>query len=58
MIVHVRMFFCVISKLISGSSYMVENTSSAALVPRSLEMKPRLAAVGSATVAVLSHHPV
>ena len=30
------------------------NASNAALVPRSPEMKPVLAAVGSATVAVLS----
>ena len=57
-IVHVRMFVCLsvclISKRVSGSSYTVENASSAALVPSSPEMKPVLAAVGSATVAVLS----
>ena len=45
---------CLISKRVSGSSYTVENASSAALVPRSPEMEPPLAAVGSATVAVLS----
>ena len=45
---------CLFSKLVSGSSYTVENASSAALVPRSPEMKPPLAAVGRATVAVLS----
>ena len=44
---------CLFSKLVSGSSYTVENASSAALVPRSPEMKPPLAAIGSATVAVL-----
>ena len=32
----------------------VENVSNVALVPRSPEMKPELAAVGSTTVAVLS----
>ena len=45
---------CLISKRISGSSYTVENASNAALIPTSPEMKPELAAVGSATVAVLS----
>ena len=45
---------CLFSKRISGSSYTVENASNAALVPSSHEMKPELAAVGSATVAVLS----
>ena len=38
----------------SGSPYTVENASNAALIPTSPEMKPGLAAVGSATVAVLS----
>ena len=38
----------------SGSSYTVENASNAALIPSSPEMKPGLAAVGSATVAVVS----
>ena len=42
------------SKRVSGSSYTVENASNAALVLRSPEMKPVLAAVGSATVVVLS----
>ena len=42
------------SKRVSGSSYTVENASNAALVPSYPEMKPALAAVGSATVAVLS----
>ena len=50
----VCLFVCLISKRISGSSYTVENASSVALVPRSPEMKPALAAVGSATVAALS----
>ena len=45
---------CPILKRVSGSSYTVENTSNAALIPTSPEMKPGLAAVGSATVAVLS----
>ena len=45
---------CLFSKCVSGCSYTVENASIAALVPRSPEMKPALAAVGSATVAVLS----
>ena len=45
---------CLFSKLGSGSSYTVENASNAALVPSSPEMKPGLAAVGSATVTVLS----
>ena len=45
---------CLFSKHVSGSSYTVENVSNAALEPRSPEMKPALAAVGSATVAVLS----
>ena len=57
-IVHVRLFVCLsvclISKCVSGSSYTVENASNAALIPTSPEMKPELAAVGSATVAVLS----
>ena len=35
-------------------AYTVENASNAALIPSSPEMKPGLAAVGSATVAVLS----
>ena len=54
MIVHVRTFVCPFSKRVSGSSYRVENASNVALVPRSPEMEPVLAAVGSATVAVLS----
>ena len=41
-------------KRISGSPYTVENASNAALIPTSPEIKPGLAAVGSATVAVLS----
>ena len=57
-IVHVRLsvclFVCLISKRVSGSSYTVENASNAALIPTSPEMKPELAAVGSATVAILS----
>ena len=44
---------CLILKRVSGRSNTVENVSSAALVPRSPEMKPAMAAVGSATVAVL-----
>ena len=44
------MFVCL---SVSGNSYTV-NASNAALVPRSPEMEPPLAAVGSATVAVLS----
>ena len=57
MIVHVRngMFVCLcvclFSKRVSGSSNTVENASNMALVP---EIKPVLAADGSATVAVLS----
>ena len=54
MIVQVRMFVCPFLKRVSGSSYTVENASNAALIPTSPEMKPGLAAVGSATVAVLS----
>ena len=38
----------------SGGSNTVENASNAALVPTYPEMKPTLAAVGSATVAVFS----
>ena len=57
-IVHVRLFVrlsvCPFLKRVSGSSYTVENASNAALIPTSPEMKPELAAVGSATVAVLS----
>ena len=45
---------CLFLKRISGSLYTVDNASNAALVPRSPEMKPTLAAVGSAPVAVLS----
>ena len=45
---------CLFLKRVSGSSYTVENASNAALIPSSPEMKPGLAAVGSATVAVLS----
>ena len=51
---YVCLSVCLISKRVSGSSYTVENASSAALVPSSPEMNPVLAAVGSATVAVLS----
>ena len=55
---HVRLFVCLsvclISKRVSGRSYTVENASNAALIPTSPEMKPEVAAVGSATVAVLS----
>ena len=50
----VCLFVCPILKPVSGSSYIVENASNAALIPTSPEMKPGLAAVGSATVAVLS----
>ena len=57
-IVHVRLFVCLsvcpFLKRVSGSSYTVENASNAALIPTSPEMKPGLAAVGSAIVAVLS----
>ena len=59
---HVRLFVrlsvclsvCPFLKRVSGSSYTVENASNAALIPTTPEMKPELAAVGSATVAVLS----
>ena len=59
---HVRLFVCLsvclsvcpFLKRVSGSSYTVENASNAALIPTSPEMKPEPAAVGSATVAVLS----
>ena len=59
MIVHVRMsvclFVCPFLKRVSGNSYTVENECNAALIPTSPEMKPGLAAVGSATaIAVLS----
>ena len=59
MIVHVRMSVCLFvcpsqNAFNSGSPYTVENASNAALIPTSPEMKPGLAAVGSATVAVLS----
>ena len=50
----VCLFVCLILKRVSGSSYTVENASNAALIPNLPEMKPELAAVGSATVAVLS----
>ena len=40
---------CLFLKRISGSYYTVENASNAALVPISPEMKPGLAAVGSAS---------
>ena len=57
-IVHIRMsvclFVCPFLKRVSGSSYTVENASNAALIPTSPEMKLGLAAVGSATVAVVS----
>ena len=45
---------CPFLKRVSGSSYTVQNASKVALIPTSPEMKPELAAVGSATVAVLS----
>ena len=45
---------CPFSKRISGSSNTGENASNAALIPTSPEMKPELAAIGSAIVAVLS----
>ena len=48
------MHICLFTKRVNGSSYTVENASNAALIPSSPEMKPALAAVGSATVAVLS----
>ena len=48
------MFVCPFLKRVSGSLYTVENVCNAALIPSSPEMKPGLAAVGSATVAVLS----
>ena len=50
----VCLFVCPFLKHVSGSSYTVENASNAALIPTSPEMKPGLAAVGSATAAVLS----
>ena len=50
----VCLFVCPFIKRVSGSSYTVENASNAALIPTSPEMKPGLAAVGSATVTVLS----
>ena len=50
----VCLFVCPFLKRVSGSSYTVENASNAALIPTSPEMKPEVAAVGSATVAVLS----
>ena len=48
------MFVCPFLKRVSGSSYTVVNASNAALIPTLPEMMPGLAAVGSATVAVLS----
>ena len=59
MIAHFRLFVCcrsvcLILKRVSGSSYTVENASNAALIPPSPEVKPEVAAVGSATVEVLS----
>ena len=56
MIVHVRMSVCLSVRFQNTltAANTVENASNAALVPRSPEMKPVLAAVGSATVAVLS----
>ena len=53
----VCLFVCPFLKRFS-SSYTVENASNAALIPTSPEMKPGLAAVGSATVAVLQGHVV
>ena len=46
---------CLISKRVSGSSYTVENASNAALVPRSPEIKPGLAAVIRDRVAIFCH---
>ena len=43
-----------LKRINSGSSYTVENASNAALIPTSPEMNPKLAAVGSATVEVIS----
>ena len=51
---YVCLSVCLFLKRVSGNSYIVENASNATLVPRSPEMEPPLAAVGSATVAVLS----
>ena len=50
----VRLFVCTFLKHVSGSSYTVKNAFDVALVQSPPEMKPPLAAVGSATVAVLS----
>ena len=50
-------FVCPILKPVSGSSYIVENASNAALIPTSPEMKPGLAA--AALLSQFSHnHPV
>ena len=51
-----RGFYCCSKRVVNARSvlYTVENASNAALIPTSPEMKPELAAVGSATVAVLS----
>ena len=54
MIGQVRRFVCPFLKRVSGSSYTVENAYNAAIVRSLPEMKPTLAAVGSATAAVLS----
>ena len=58
MVVRVRIFVCQsvcpFLKRINGRQYTVENASNAALGPTYPEMKPGLAAVGSATDAVLS----
>ena len=51
---YVCLSVCLFLKRVSGNSYTVENASNAALVPRSPEMEPPLAAVGSAIVAVIS----
>ena len=50
-------FVCLFSKRVSGSSYIVKNASNAAVEPCSPEMKPALAAVGSAAVAFSHNHP-
>ena len=52
----VRMSIC-FKKRVSGSSNTVENASNATLIASSPEMKHALAALGSATVAVLSLYP-
>ena len=51
---YVCLFVCLFLKRVNGSSYRVENACKATLIPSSPEMEPPLAAVGSATVAILS----